>query len=988
MTTDIATWLRLLHPKGEVFEIRVPEATLTERFSRTVFGYFDDPDQAAAAIRPYVGKDNIYQTLQRIDPALLGRAYNRLKKTTKRDTHTADKDVLAYRWLPVDTDPVRPAGISASETELKVALNKAAAIKDYLVNEWGFPDPVRGMSGNGGHLLWRIDLPAQQPAASLVQGVLQHLAGKFDDEAVKVDTTVYNASRVWKVYGTAAAKGDSIPGRPHRVAKITQVPDEIITIPVELLKAVASVVMPSTKKIGHSAGQGYTRAEIERALNELGVVFAAKDKSDKGGQPLVIFELETCLTGPEHGGSGFCVMLFANGAAEYKCLHNTCREKGWDDVKTILFPNRQKSRRVDNAGGGKLANQDGSLPGASFGEGSGGKKLDDLLRRLAELPSKRAADVQKWAWSIADEALYLDRAELGQLTDEMNRLGVSARWLSEFAVAIRERRKAAWREQKRRQALQEAKAAGLVDESDSGANSLPQIVVSNRHMRDITADAFAALLAKNEPPTIFVRGAMLTRIRVDETDKPSAEAMTDPAMRGVLDRVANFVRAKPIKDTDELLYTPIPPPAEIVSDFTSLKAWDGVPALVGITTAPVVSPDGVLETSYGYLPSSKLYYHHSGLTLGNISATKANVEVAKKRIFHDMLGDFPFVDQASRANALAALLLPFIRPAFAGPSPLTLFDAPVEGTGKTLLATLIALVFNPSGPVLMTQGRDEDEWRKRITAALIAAPPHILIDNIRGKLDSAQLAAVLTATHWTDRILGQSREITVPNLAAWFGTANNVNLSGEMARRVVWVRLDAKSERPATRKKFRHDDIAQWVIDRRNELVTAALTLVNCWLQAGRPGGNVVVGSYRPWARTLSGILECVEVPGFMANSGQLYDRVDREHDVWTAFVHKWWEAYRDQHVGVAQLFPLASSYDERQLPLMSPLPFEVGAGLDLLETYLGSGNERARRTRLGSQLANKADRVYGGFRIERAGQYHRAAQYKLVAIAGDEIEF
>ena len=129
-----------------------------------------------------------------------------------------------------------------------------------------------------------------------------------------------------------------------------------------------------------------------------------------------------------------------------------------------------------------------------------------------------------------------------------------------------------------------------------------------------------------------------------------------------------------------MLYTPIPPPAEVVSDFTSLKAWQGIPSLVGITTAPVVAPDGTLEKEPGYLPRSRLYYHQSGLVLGDISPTAANVEAARQLIFEEMLGDFPFVDDASRANALAALLLPFVRPAFSGPTPATLFDAPVEGT--------------------------------------------------------------------------------------------------------------------------------------------------------------------------------------------------------------------------------------------------------------------------------------------------------------------
>ncbi len=88
----------------------------------------------------------------------------------------------------------------------------------------GWPDPVAGDSGNGCHLLYRVDLPNDRESADLVQNVLKTLAFLFDDEIVKLDTGVYNAARIWKLYGTVARKGDPIPDRPHRRSEILYVP--------------------------------------------------------------------------------------------------------------------------------------------------------------------------------------------------------------------------------------------------------------------------------------------------------------------------------------------------------------------------------------------------------------------------------------------------------------------------------------------------------------------------------------------------------------------------------------------------------------------------------------------------------------------------------------------------------------------------------------------------------------------------------------------
>jgi hypothetical protein len=190
-----------------------------------VAGYFDDFSAMAAAIAGADAKyraGGIYYVLNRINPALLGRAYNRLKERAEQTT--ADNNILGRRWLPVDLDPVRPAGISSSEAEHATAIERARTIAQDMTEEWG--RPILADSGNGAHLLYRIDLPNHQQGLAFVTGALAELDRRYSDDKVKVDVTCANAARIWKAYGSVARKGDSIPGRPHRLSHLLEVPDD------------------------------------------------------------------------------------------------------------------------------------------------------------------------------------------------------------------------------------------------------------------------------------------------------------------------------------------------------------------------------------------------------------------------------------------------------------------------------------------------------------------------------------------------------------------------------------------------------------------------------------------------------------------------------------------------------------------------------------------------------------------------------------------
>jgi hypothetical protein len=146
-----------------------------------------------------------------------------------------------------------------------------------------------------------------------------------------------------------------------------------------------------------------------------------------------------------------------------------------------------------------------------------------------------------------------------------------------------------------------------------------------------------------------------------------------------------------------------------------------------------------------------------------------------------------------------------------GPTPLHLIEKPTPGTGATLMVDAIATIHTGCGASVMTEGRDDEEWRKRITAKLRQVPSLVLIDNLRAELDSAALAAALTAPFWEDRILGASEMARLPIRCAWVATGNNPTSSHEIARRLVRIRLDARTDQPWRRGGFRHPDLMVWV---------------------------------------------------------------------------------------------------------------------------------------------------------------------------------
>jgi hypothetical protein len=220
----LAGWYRLLIAPGQVVELRALDVKRgAAGRPHTEAGFFDydhleDMARVALTISPHAR--GVYFTLNPLNPDLLARRCNRIDWANEGE-QAQDKHVLIRRWLLIDADPVRDRFISSTDEEKAAAHQVLLAVREFLRGR-GWPDPILADSGNGYHALYRVDLPADD--GGVIERILRTLAARFDTDDVKIDQKVFNPARICKLPGTWARKGDNTPSRPHRRAKLLEVP--------------------------------------------------------------------------------------------------------------------------------------------------------------------------------------------------------------------------------------------------------------------------------------------------------------------------------------------------------------------------------------------------------------------------------------------------------------------------------------------------------------------------------------------------------------------------------------------------------------------------------------------------------------------------------------------------------------------------------------------------------------------------------------------
>ena len=513
---------------------------------------------------------------------------------------------------------------------------------------------------------------------------------------------------------------------------------------------------------------------------------------------------------------------------------------------------------------------------------------------------------------------------------------------------------------------------------------LPNIQASDRQLREITRESLDALRAFNQPPTIFVRGGKPVCIHEEENGRPVIVEATDRVIRNRLTLAADFYEITPkgaVRNS--------PPPMDAVKDLLAMPplGW-GFPPLQGVIEAPALREDGTIITVPGYDEQSHLYYaKQNGLNIPEIPEypTADHIDVAVEMVL-DIIADFPFVDAASRTNAIASMLTPVVRPAIKGPTPLALFDATTQGTGKTLLSEVVSLITSGREAPMFSAPRDAEEWRKALTSVLREGSAVVVIDNVNYRLDNGDFCKALTETTHGDRILGKSQTVNLPVRCSWIATGNNIQLGGDMPRRCYWIRMDAKCSKPFQRSGFRHKRLKEYVLKHRGELLAALLTLARAWFVAGRPVPNLTpVGSFEDWSVVIGGILQHAGVRGFLENSDQLYEQADAESTHWEAFLNALDTAFYGEMFTVSQIWDRMNDKTWNESTRQTQLTDRAETLRAALPDFIAEAMDRQGffKQRLGFAFGAHLGRRYGEsqVRIERHTDDHheKVARWKVV---------
>ena len=349
-SADIRRALALLHEPGEVFEIRVlgggPPAVRS--------GYFDDYDEATAAALDCARRaaEGVYVTLNPVKALLLTRGANKLRAARNTAT-TADADITWRRWLFIDVDPRRPSGISSTDDEHDAAIAKAREIAAYLASHY-FPSAVLADSGNGAHLLYKVDLPPDDNG--LLSRVLTALHRLFSDERVKVDTGNFNPARIGKLYGTPARKGDSTGVRPHRPSRLIEVPADLEYVPKGRLEEIAEFV--DAKGGPQSHQMNGSDFDVRGRLVRWGVE-VLREESYGNGVRLI---LPNCPFGEHRKEAQAAVVIDGPRRLGFHCFSDDHAHLHWKDLRELYEPRAAVGQHANHSP--KLEPTDASLNGA------------------------------------------------------------------------------------------------------------------------------------------------------------------------------------------------------------------------------------------------------------------------------------------------------------------------------------------------------------------------------------------------------------------------------------------------------------------------------------------------------------------------------------------------------------------------------------------------------------------------------------------------
>jgi putative DNA primase/helicase len=311
----------------------------------------------------------------------------------------------------------------------------------------------------------------------------------------------------------------------------------------------------------------------------------------------------------------------------------------------------------------------------------------------------------------------------------------------------------------------------------------------------------------------------------------------------------------------------IDPPSAVTAQILSMVGDWPFATLHGLIQCPTLRRDGSLLDREGYDEVTGL------MLIGNVPTppiptrpTRQDAEYALE-ILHELLAEFPFIDDESKAVALSMLITPVVRGAMTV-TPLHLATAPLPGTGKSYLADCASMIATGERCAVKSAAPSYDETEKRLIGSALAGFPIIALDNCRDGLIGDFFCQIVERPLMELRALGKSDQHRIPNTFTMFANGNNAGVAEDMVRRTVRCGMDANLENPETRE-FKGNPVAM-IRRNRGRYIAAALTIPLAYLAAGEPDPTTPLISFEDWSRIVRDPLIWLGCSDPVATQGKL----------------------------------------------------------------------------------------------------------------------
>lgn len=506
---------------------------------------------------------------------------------------------------------------------------------------------------------------------------------------------------------------------------------------------------------------------------------------------------------------------------------------------------------------------------------------------------------------------------------------------------------------------------------DKGSSSRPTVLLvpGERHH---AVDAAMDVLRQQKPPIVFDQAGRLVCLvpvrntsgrRHEPTSSVRVRSLDDEYLPDLLGRLILF--EKPTKNGPAAVNCP----KDFAKTVLARTPHGRLPYLTGVISTPTLRRDGSLLSTPGYDSETGLYLDIDAGTFDGVPAhATRNDALRALEELRFPFSEFDFESDADWSVLLAAILTPFVRWHFRT-APLFVITAPRRGSGKTLLARSVALIATGRSPWTMSQALSEAEERKRWFALLLCGASIINIDNLEAPLGGATLCALLTEDRYSDRVLGASQAQPVDTTQLMImATGNNVELAGDITRRVVMCGIDPGVEFPEDRT-FRLN-LDQYLLENRPALVVAALTILRAYFEARRPKPDVhPFGSFEEWSDLVRGCVLWLGLDDPCRPRAEV-EEYDPRRAMTAEVLSTWAEAFGDRELTSIEVVDAVTKVEEDCE--------ECRALASALQPVCGGANGGFSSLALGQWLRRVRNRLENGFRVEIAGRTHGKVRWRV----------